>query len=90
MLQLRDYQQDIIDKVVQSLKEGYRKIMIVLPTGGGKTAIASELVRRSYSKGKSSIFMCHRQELLKQTYDTYSLNGIVPAFIKRGYARRLF
>lgn len=84
MLQLRDYQQDIIDKVVQSLKEGYRKIMIVLPTGGGKTAIASELVRRSYSKGKSSIFMCHRQELLKQTYDTYSLNGIVPAFIKGG------
>lgn len=84
MLVLRDYQQEMIDKVIESLKEGYRKIMIVLPTGGGKTAIASELVRRSYEKGKSSIFMCHRQELLDQTYATYGKNGIVPAFIKGG------
>ena len=84
MFQLRDYQQEMIDKVVESLRQGHRKIMIVLPTGGGKTAIASELVRRSYSKNKSSIFMCHRQELLDQTYDTYGKNGIVPAFIKGG------
>ena len=84
MFQLRDYQQEMIDKVVDSLRHGYRKIMIVLPTGGGKTAIASELVRRSYAKGKSSIFMCHRQELLDQTYETYGKNGIIPAFIKGG------
>lgn len=84
MFQLRDYQQEMIDKVVDALRKGYRKIMIVLPTGGGKTAIASELVRRSYAKGKSSIFMCHRQELLDQTYETYGKNGIIPAFIKGG------
>ena len=84
MLELRDYQQKMIDLVIQSLKQGKRKIMIVLPTGGGKTAIASELVRRSFLKNKSSIFMCHRQELLDQTYDTYGKNGIIPAFIKGG------
>lgn len=84
MLTLRDYQQDMIDKTISELKNGKRKIMLVLPTGGGKTAIASELVRRSYNKGKSSIFMCHRQELLDQTYDTYGKNGIIPAFIKGG------
>lgn len=84
MLQLRDYQQEMIDKVIESLRMGYRKIMIVLPTGGGKTAIASELVRRSYEKNKSSIFMCHRQELLDQAYETYGKNGIIPAFIKGG------
>lgn len=84
MLQLRDYQQDMIDRIVDSLRKGYKKILVVLPTGGGKTAIASELVRRSYAKGKSSIFMCHRQELLEQTYKTYGKNGIVPAFIKGG------
>ena len=28
--------------------------------------------------------MCHRQELLDQTYDTYGKNGIIPAFIKGG------
>lgn len=84
MIELRDYQQKMIDLVIESLRKGKRRIMIVLPTGGGKTAIASELVRRSFLKNKSSIFMCHRQELLDQTYNTYSKNGIVPAFIKGG------
>ena len=84
MIELRDYQQKMIDLVIESLRKGKKRIMIVLPTGGGKTAIASELVRRSFLKNKSSIFMCHRQELLDQTYNTYSKNGIVPAFIKGG------
>lgn len=81
---LRDYQKEAIDKTIESLKAGNKRIMIVLCTGGGKTAIASELVRRSYEKGKSSTFMCHRQELLDQTYATYAKNGIIPAFIKGG------
>lgn len=81
---LRDYQQEAIDRTIESLKAGNKRIMIVLPTGGGKTAIASELVRRSFEKGRSSTFMCHRQELLDQTYITYGKNGIVPAFIKGG------
>lgn len=64
--------------------KGNKKPLLVLPTGGGKTAIASELVRRSHNKGKSSIFICHRQELLRQTYKTYQKNGIIPAIIKGG------
>lgn len=66
--------------------KGNKKPLLVLPTGGGKTAIASELVRRSHNKGKSSIFICHRQELLRQTYKTYQKNGIIPAIIKGGIA----
>ena len=84
MIQLRDYQQDMIDKVVQALRNGYRKILVVLPTGAGKTALASELVRRSYLKGKSSTFICHRQELIEQTYRAYTNIGITPAIIKGG------
>lgn len=84
MIQLRDYQQDMIDKVVQALRNGYRKILVVLPTGSGKTALASELVRRSYLKGKSSTFICHRQELIEQTYRAYTNIGITPSIIKGG------
>lgn len=81
-IQLRDYQQELIDGCLTALKRGFRKPLLVLPTGGGKTAIASELVRRSFYKGNGSIFICHRQELLRQTYKTYSKNGIVPAIIQ--------
>jgi superfamily II DNA or RNA helicase len=83
-IQLRDYQQELLDKCIAKLKGGCKRPLLVLPTGGGKTACASELVRRSFDKGKSSIFICHRQELLNQTYKTYMKNGITPGVIKGG------
>lgn len=83
-IQLRDYQQELVEKCVTSLKRGFKKPLLVSPTGSGKTCISSELVRRSYNKGKSSIFIVHRQELLRQTYLTYQKNGITPAVIQGG------
>lgn len=81
---LRDYQQKLVDSCIASLKGGHKKPLLVLPTGGGKTAIASELVRRSFCKNKSSIFICHRQELIYQTIRTYKKNNIEPAVILSG------
>lgn len=83
---LRDYQRELINECLNALRQGYKKPLLVLPTGGGKTACASELVSRSYAKGKSSIFICHREEILRQTYNTYIKNGIKPAVIKGGIA----
>lgn len=68
----------------ERMKLGFCKPLLVLPTGGGKTAIASELVKRSYTKNKSSIFICHRQELVAQTFNTYKKNGLTPAIIQGG------
>lgn len=83
-MQLRPYQQRLIDKTIESIKKGNRRILIQLPTGGGKTAISSEIVKRCYNKGNKSIFCVHRQELLMQTYETYKKNDLSPAFIKSG------
>ncbi len=83
-IELRTYQQELVNDCLETIKGGKKKPLLVLPTGGGKTAIASELVRRSFAKGKSSIFICHRQELLRQTYTTYQKNGITPAVIQGG------
>lgn len=85
-IQLRDYQQDLINSCIKSLKKGNKKVLLYLPTGGGKTACASYLVKRSADKGKSSIFICHRSELLAQTYKTYLKNDIKPGIIKSGVA----
>lgn len=70
----------------ERIKRGSKKPLLVLPTGGGKTAIASDLVKRSYVKNKSSIFICHRQELVNQTYKTYLKNGLNPSIIQGGFA----
>ena len=83
-LVLRDYQISVVEQVVYWLKKGKKRILIVVPTGGGKTAISTDLAKRCIARGKSSTFICHRSELLEQTYRTYTKNDIIPAFIQGG------
>ena len=40
---LRPYQQKVIDDLADALRKGYRHPLLVLPTGAGKTVIASKL-----------------------------------------------
>ena len=48
-LQVRDAQKEILDQIQQTLKSGYRKIILSAPTGIGKSAIAITLAK-SYEK----------------------------------------
>ena len=44
MIILRPYQIDLIEKIMQAIANGYSKILIVAPTGAGKTVIMGGLV----------------------------------------------
>lgn len=68
MIVLRDYQQEIIDKVLFHLSFKNR-CCVSLATGGGKTVIFSELVRRLNGK---TLVCVHREELVHQTSATLS------------------
>ena len=81
---LRPYQQKVIDDLIVALRKGYRKPLIVCATGGGKTAIATKIAEGIKNKGNSLIFMCHRTELVDQTYRTFLKNDIEPDFIAAG------
>ena len=63
MLTLRDYQQDLLDKIFMHLAVGYRRPLVVAPCGAGKSYIFAELIRRT--KGEALI-LTHRQELKRQ------------------------
>ena len=65
-LQLRDYQQDLLDKIFAHLAMGYRRPLVVAPCGAGKSYIFAELIRRT--KGEALI-LTHRQELKRQHED---------------------
>ena len=81
---LRPYQQKVIDDLIVALRKGYKKPLIVCATGGGKTAIATKIAEGIKNKGNSLIFMCHRTELVDQTYRTFLKNDIEPDFIAAG------
>ncbi|OYX80231.1 MAG: DEAD/DEAH box helicase, partial [Flavobacteriales bacterium 32-34-25] len=68
--ELYAYQQGDIDAIFERIDNGpaQHHLLYQLPTGGGKTVIFSEIVRRYLSKhDKKVVVLTHRIELCKQT-----------------------
>ena len=63
-MQLRNWQQEIIDKFPLIIKQN-RRFILKAPTGAGKTVLASEIISRFY-KNKKVVILCHRLVLLEQ------------------------
>ena len=60
---LRDYQNAAIQAAMQARREGFKRLLVCLPTGAGKTVIFSELCRLAKQK---VLVLAHREELLFQ------------------------
>lgn len=69
-LKLRDYQQDTIDKVIESYNQNKQRLLVVLATGLGKTFCATELHKRFKPKEKT-IFLVDRIELAYQAKKSF-------------------
>jgi len=65
MLSLRQYQTDLVHSVYDSWKSN-RRVMMQLPTGGGKTICFTKIVSDYVSQGKRILMFVHRKELVKQ------------------------
>ncbi len=72
IMDLRDYQKEIVENTIKSRGN----VLLGLPTGGGKTVIASELIRiYNYNKFKV-VFLVPRIDLLQQAIDTFTNQGL--------------
>lgn len=76
MIQLRDYQNELIEGIYQSMSKGNTKIMVVSPAGSGKSVTMSEIARRATDKGNRVLFIVHRRELVNQIKATFVANGV--------------
>ncbi len=67
MIELRDYQLYLMQRVGDVLADAGARIMMQLPTGGGKTHIAGELLSEWLKDGRKAVWLTHRKELAVQT-----------------------
>jgi DNA repair protein RadD len=84
MSKLRPYQIAMIDKIRRSMQAGNRKVLAQLPTGGGKTLIASEIMKLLVEKGNKAIFVADRRKLIDQTSEKLKAHGVDHGLIMAG------
>lgn len=72
---LRPYQARTVEWVHANRGPGAR-LLVVAPTGAGKTVIASQLIFDELAAGGRVLFCAHRQELITQTYGTLLKRGL--------------
>jgi len=67
MTELRAYQSTIISERKRVIATGQRRVMIVAPTGAGKTVIGSAIIKTAVADGKRGL-LAHTRKIIKQTY----------------------
>ena len=75
-MQLRSYQLRAIGELRVAYARGYRAPCLVLPTGGGKTHVAAEVIRSATARGNRTLFLAHRTELIDQTVNKLAHAGV--------------
>ena len=84
---LRQYQVDSINDLRKAILKGHKRIVLQLATGGGKTTIASEMIRKANEKGKKCLFLADRIELVEQTSKRLDYEGIEHGIIMGNHER---
>ena len=84
MIQLRPYQQKLINSLRRSIKSGNKNIILCAPTGSGKTICFTYMAKNHIERGGRVLVLTHRKELLTQAGSSFDKFGLKPEFITAG------
>lgn len=68
-MKLRGYQRELVNGALAEWRKGFRRIAMVMATGGGKTPTAMSLADLSLAAGHPVLWLAHRTELIDQAVD---------------------
>ena len=85
MTLLRPYQTEVIERFHGAVAAGRKRIILVAPTGSGKTIIGSDIIRRAR---KSVLVLAHRREIIAQTSKKLYACGISHGIVQAGFTPR--
>jgi superfamily II DNA or RNA helicase len=78
---LRPHQERAIAAVRRCYAKKVRRVLLVAPTGFGKTAVSSVLIAWAVSKGRKVLFLVHRREIVKDTHRRLVAGGVSAGLI---------
>lgn len=90
MLTLRPDQSACLDAVQVKLLQNASGVLLVAPTGWGKTVVFAELTRRAIQAGQRVFILVHRAELLEQVSRTLTALEVEHGCIAPGYPNYRF
>jgi superfamily II DNA or RNA helicase len=73
------YQHNVIADFVRERAGGKQRIIIVAPTGAGKTIIGAAIIKQHVEAFKNVLVLAHRREIIKQTSKKLHAHGIIQA-----------
>ena len=79
---LRPYQQTAEQQARIALAGGKRRIVLYLPTGGGKTLTATSIIQKANAKGRKVVFLANRKQLVAQTSAVLTRYGIAHGILQ--------
>jgi DNA repair protein RadD len=85
---LRPYQRDVADRVEAEIRVGRRCLLVVAPTGSGKTVLAADLIRTHVARGQRVLVLAHRRELIAQTSRKLHHAGVDHGIVQAGFRTR--
>jgi DNA repair protein RadD len=88
MIEDRPYQANIIARFDQAVSDGFRRILLVAPTGAGKTIIANEIIRVARARLHKVVMLAHRREIIGQTSSKLHAAGVMHGVIQAGIEPR--
>lgn len=85
MITLRPYQSRATEDCRAAYRQGQRAVVLVMPTGAGKTMTASTVVHGAAAKGNPTWWLTHRRELASQASQTFHSLGIPHGTVQAGH-----
>jgi DNA repair protein RadD len=64
---LRPYQSDVVAEFERTIAAGQKRIILVAPTGSGKTIIGAEIIKRAVERHQTVLVLAHRREIITHT-----------------------
>lgn len=74
--ELRPYQRKALEDAREAYRKGAKSVLLVAPTGAGKTRMGVEVVSGALAKGRHVLWLAHRTELITQARDRLLAEGL--------------